>query len=351
MSATRFSRPAGRGPRDGHAVRIPPNFFGIAFGLTGLGAAWEAARKIVTVPAAVPDTIDIVAAAVWAALLAWYVAGGLRQVLADLRDPVQSPFVSLAAIVPMLLSASLSAVAFTAGRALVVVFLAVTIVYGGWLTGQWIAESLSQERAHPGYFLPTVAGGLLGAYAATTVNLHALAEVSFGIGILSWFLLGSTLLFRLFFSTMLPPALVPTLAIEIAPPAVAGFAYFALTGGTINTLSWAFAGYAVLMALAQLRFIPLYLRLRFSSTFWSFAFSYAAVAIDALLWIAYARPARAAGYAIAVLTLITVLVGAIAARTIVALARGQFLPAPPPPGAVPQRHEHTELGDTTYPAL
>src|SRR3977135_1197891 len=55
--------------------------------------------------------------------------------------------------------------------------------------------------------------------------------MSFGIGIICWLLLGSILLNRLFFRPSLPAALVPTLAIEAAPPAVAGGAYYAITSG------------------------------------------------------------------------------------------------------------------------
>lgn len=68
------------------------------------------------------------------------------------------------------------------------------------------------------------------------------------------------------------------LAIEVAPPAVAGDAYFGLTGGRIDTLAYLLAGYTVLMVLVQLRLLPLYLRLPFTPVFWSFTFSYAAVA-------------------------------------------------------------------------
>jgi tellurite resistance protein len=80
------------------------------------------------------------------------------------------------------------------------------------------------------------------------------------------------------------------------------------------------------MVLVQLRFVPLYARLRFSSGFWAFTFPYAAVAADALLWITIARPPGATGYAIAVITLITIFIAAIAARTVVAAVRGQLLP-------------------------
>jgi tellurite resistance protein len=194
------------------------------------------------VPRAVPGAIDAVAAGVWLALVLGYGAQGPRQLLADLRDPVLAPFVPVAPITAMILSASLASYAPGAGRVLVIVFLSVTIAAGGWLTGQWIAGDLDIDRVHPGYFLPTVAGGPIGAFAAAQVGLHAIAEASFGIGILCWLLLGSIVLNRLFFRRWLPDALVPTLAIELAPPAVAGLAYFALTGGATNLPAARWAG-------------------------------------------------------------------------------------------------------------
>jgi len=71
---------------------------------------------------------------------------------------------------------------------------------------------------HPGYFLPTAAGGLIGASAAAQVHLHALAEASFGIGAICWLLFASTILNRLFTRPALPNALVPTMAIELGIP-------------------------------------------------------------------------------------------------------------------------------------
>jgi len=252
--------------------------------------------------------------------------------LADLRDQVLSPFPSLAAITPMLLGGALATAAFTAGRILVIIFLAITIVLGGWVTGQWIAGDMTADALHPGYYLPTAAGGLVGGTAAAHVHLHALAEASFGIGVVSWLLLSPMMLNRLAVRPMLPPPLIPTLAIEFAPPAVAGVAYFALTGRTSNFAA-ALGGYTVLMAIAQLRFVPLYARLRFSLGFWSFTFPYAAGATDALLWMSATKPKGAAAYAVVVIALITALIAGIAARTVVAAARGQLLaPAGRPKG-------------------
>lgn len=322
---------------DGHAEpgtflgrRIPPNLFAIPFGIAGLADVWAAARPILHNSAAVYNSLYIAAAALWAIILAAYGAQGVRRVRADARDPVMGPFVSLAVITPTLVSGALAAYAFDAARVLVSVFIALTVVFAGWLTGQWIAAPLDLDAAHPGYFLPAAAGGLIAAFAAVQVHLHLLAEVLFGMGVISWVLLGSLLLVRLFFRPMFPAPVVPTLAIEIAPPVVAGIAYFALTDGKTDIFAAGLAGYAVLMGLVQVRLAPLYLKLHLSPSTWAFTFTYAAAANDALFWIQARNPSGATAYAAITAGLITVFIGVIAVLSVVALVRGRFLPKPVP---------------------
>jgi tellurite resistance protein len=306
--------------------------FSIALGLAGLGQAWNVARMALGAPSVVPDAIYALAAAVWLILVTWYATQGWRQILADLRDPVQGAFIPAAAITGMILGAALATALspigafYMAGRALTVGFFAVTIVIGGWLIGQWLSGGLDPDCIHPGYLLPTVAGGLVGATAAADVHLRALAEASFGIGMGCWLLLGSALWARLLLRPALPAPLRPTLAIELAPPAVAGASWFALNGGAIDFTARALGGFYAVMVLAQLRFLPLYARLRFSPGFWAFAFAYAAAASYALLWITLSKPRAATGYAAAIVTLITVFIAALAARTVIAAIRGQLLP-------------------------
>ena len=61
-------------------MRIPPNFFGIAFGLTGLSAAWHTARATLGVPACRPAAIATLAAAIWLVLLCAYLAQGRARI-------------------------------------------------------------------------------------------------------------------------------------------------------------------------------------------------------------------------------------------------------------------------------
>ncbi|GAA1552612.1 hypothetical protein GCM10009827_086660 [Dactylosporangium maewongense] len=310
-------------------VGITPNLFGIAYGLTGLAGCWGYAAVLGFAPALVSDILCILAAAVWLTLLVGYVtqvsrrAGGWG---AELTDPVLGPFISLIPIVGMLLSIGLMRHDRGAGQWLFGVFAIVTVVLAGWMTGQWIAGGLDMDKLHPGYVLPTVAGGLIATIGAALAGWPGLARVFFGLGLVSWLVIESMILARLYFRGPLPPQLQPTLAILAAPPALAGLAYLAITHGKVDAVAFGLAGYTLLAALVQLRLIGMYRHLRFSSGFWAYAFPYAAVATFGLHWIAYGHPPGARIWAWVVILAITALVAALAAETTAALARHRFLP-------------------------
>jgi tellurite resistance protein len=319
---------------------IPANLFGIGFGLAGLAGCWQVATATAGGPAWVAAAIAIGAALCWLLVGTAWLAQLLRHgstLAGELQDPLLGPFVSVIPIVGMLLALQLYPSAPAAGRIGFGVFAAVTLLLGGWLTGQWITSRLDLDALHPGYVLPTVTGGLLAAEGAATVGWHGLADGLFGIGVICWILLGSVILGRLLLRPPLPARLSPMLAIQIAPPAVAGSAYAVLSGGRYGAVAWALAGYAVLMALVQVRLIPLYRRAPFGVGYWSFTFSYAAPATLALRWISHEHPAGGPVWTWVVLALITGFIAAIAARTAVALVRGQFLPAAPDAAALTGR--------------
>jgi tellurite resistance protein len=128
---------------------------------------------------------------------------------------------------------------------------------------------------------------------------------------------------------------MPTRAIQVAPAAVATLAYLAIHGERIDAVVAGLAGYGVLMVIAQLRLLPAFLALDFGLSFWSFTFSWAAVASVGLHWLAIEQPAGWKALSFLLLAAITALVGAIAARTVVAAAQRRLLP--PAPAPVPVR--------------
>ncbi|MCM4085094.1 SLAC1 family transporter [Paractinoplanes hotanensis] len=307
---------------------MTPNVFGTSFGVCGLAQAWSTAHAVSGVPRWPADTLWIAAAGIWLATLIWYATNVLRagRLRADVNDPVFAPFTALIVIVPMLLGIALGGHARAAGEIVFLTALVLTVAAGSWFSGQWIIADLQLAQWHPGYLLPTVAGGLIAAGGSAAFGYDTLAMVMFGYGAISWLVLGSIILVRLFTAPALPMALRPTIAIEMAPPVVAGNAWFLLNGGHIDAVAAGLAGYAALMALIQLRLIPVYRQVPFGPGWWAYSFSYAAAFTLAVNWLgAEQTPGRTAWITV-LLAVLTLAVTALGIRTVQHLANASYLP-------------------------
>lgn len=314
--------------------RLTPNLFGICFGIAGLAEAWAAATPL-GVPARVPDVLWAVTAVCWAVTVIAYIHDTIRsgRLHSELSDPIFGPFIALVPIVLMLLGVALADYARPAGLVVFAVGLVATVVLGGWLTGQWILADMTLPQWHPGYFLPTVAGGLLASSCSSTLGFNILARMMFGYGVICWLLLGSILLLRLLTQPVLANPLLPTMAIEMAPPVVAGVAWFGINGDRPDGVALLLAGYAVLMGLVQLRLLPAYRTVPFGPGWWSFSFSYAAVFVDTVFWLRAEHVSHARSWAELLLAVVSAGILVLALRTCAALKRGTFLPRPALPMA------------------
>ncbi len=313
-------------------ARLTPNLFASAFGLGGLAECWTVAHNQGAVPGWPADGLWLTCALVWLVTLVAYLrylaaSGRLRT---DLQDPTFGPFVPLASIVPMLLGSALATHARTAGSVVFVAGAVATVLLGGWLSGQWILAENTLDHWHPGYFLPTVAGGFLASAGFAQIGHHDLAVFMFGYAAVCWIALGSIILLRLFTRPRLPAPLLPTMAIEVAPPVVAGAAWFAVNGGRADAVALGLAGYALLMVLVQVRLSPAYWSLAFGPGWWAFCFSYCAAFTVAIRWLAVGHAADAQAWARVLLAVITAGVAALAGRTAFALVRRTYLTRPVP---------------------
>jgi tellurite resistance protein len=315
--------------------RIPLNIFGMGFGIAGLATAWRIAVDQHLAPHEVSDILIGLAAVAWLVSVLLY----LRYVLttrsalnSDLRDMTVGPFASLALITPILLAADgIAPYSRSAAAAIIDVFIVGVVLLGGWFTGTWLQGGTELDRLHPGYFLPTVAGGLVASAGAAEVGQERLAEFMLGFGILCWVIVGSMILGRLIFRPALPDALAPTMAIEVAPAAVASLAYFFAHGPHITPFVTGLAGYGLLMVVAQVPLMSRYVRLKFSLATWAFTFSWAAVASTLLFWIDAEHVSGGKTLSYLDLAAISLLVTAIAVRTAVAISQGRLLPPQAPP--------------------
>ncbi|GAA4669815.1 hypothetical protein [Amycolatopsis dongchuanensis] len=313
-SVTAGSRPA----------RLPLNTLAIGFGLAGLAEAWTEATSALTLPRVVPQAFWALAATAWVSLLTAHLVRGARSgegLASQLRHPAQGPIAALAPVTAMLLAADLFTWSPIGGRVLFLLALATAAILAAWLFASWFEGRLELESLHPGYLLPTVAPGLVGADVAHVVGYHGLAWSLFGVGAFFAVVLTAIVVLRLTFRSALPDALIPTTAILLAPPAVAGIAWFSLHGHVADPVAQAIGGVGVLLVLVQAAMVPRYRRLRFTVGFWSFTFPLAAAVALAEEWLDVVRPAGWVPITGVLLALVTVFIGAIAARSVWAVAR------------------------------
>lgn len=319
--------------------RLTPNLFGVGFGVAGVAQAWAAAQATVNAPSWPSSCLWILAALIWLVTLVSYVRNAASQgrLRTEPADPVLGPFTALSTIVLMLLGAALAPHARTAGEVVYAVGLVLTVLLGSWLTSWWIRTDMRLAQWHPGFFLPTAAGGLIAANGSAVLGWRTLSHVMLGYGLVCWLVLGSIILARLFTQPMLPPPLLPTIAIEVAPPVVAGNAWFAINGGRLDLGAELLAGYAALMILVQIGLASTYRRAPFGIGYWAFSFSYAAVFTCGIHWLDVEHVHGQKGLTYLLLGIATLALAALAARTLVALRRGTFLARLPAPDAAPAR--------------
>ncbi|GAA1528313.1 hypothetical protein [Kribbella lupini] len=276
------SEPAQRsalGPDGARPERLPLSTFAIGFGLAGLAEVWTNASPALGLPRVVPQAFWAVAAVAWCWLIVAHAVRGARSevpLAQQLHHPAQGSLASLAPVTAMLLAGDLSTYSLGAGRVMFLLALLVSTVFAAWRLASWFEGRLEFESMHPGYLLPTVAPGLVGASVAAGVGFHGLAWALFGVGTFFTVIMTAILVLRLAFHAALADPLLPTTAILLAPPAVAGIAWFALNGGVVDPVAEATAGVGVLLLLVQVVMVPRYRRLRFSLGFWSFTFPFAA---------------------------------------------------------------------------
>jgi tellurite resistance protein len=304
--------------------KLALNTFGIAFGTAGLAGTWTAAGADLHAPAAIGEVLWVAAALLWIGTIVRYVrrAGGVRGIRDDLRHPVFGPFAALVPAVASLLSAHLATWLPTAGAVGVWVAAAVSTAFGAWFVASLVTVPREAGTLHGGYLLPTVAASLLTAQSFAVIGEHTLAAGFFAAGILFWVLIGAVLISRLTTGPALPAPLFPTVAILSAPPAVAGNAWWTITGGAPSTVQVALVGTMVAFLLPHLFLVRRYLRTGFAVGFWAMTFTAAASATYGVRVLS-AGDLGTTGVVLAwvVVALATGLVGVIAIRSVGLLRR------------------------------
>ena len=302
--------------------RIPLNTLAIPFGLVGYAGTWSSVGVAFHWNGWIAEAFWIIATCALVCTVALHAIRGHRAseaLASQLTHPAQGPLAAIVPISVVLLGAHLHLWAPLAGTGLVYGGAVTAAVFAAWLVARWITRPLPIGAIHGGYFLPTVAGGFVVAQALAVVGSFAVATASFAVGVLFWVVIFTIVLARLAFSAPLPDPLVPTLAILVAPPAVAGMAWLAMNGQIIDGVSTALLGATMFMLLIQIALIPTYRRLHFTLGFWSFTFAIASVCSQAIILSGISRYPGWQTVIVVALAGISALIVAIACRSIGAM--------------------------------
>ena len=321
--------------------RIPASMFGIVLGLAGLSNVWRAAHVTWHLPGFVGEGLFFIACVAWIAIASLYSLKWVQApeaARAEAEHPVQCCFIGLAGVSTLLIAQG--ALAFS--RTLATVFFAIggaiTVILALWRTGRLWRGDRSPASTTPVLYLPTVAGGFVSGTVAAALGWHDWGQMLFGAGFFSWLAIESVLLHRLYTGTPLPPALRPTLGIQLAPPAVGVVSYLSVGSGAPDLVAHAMIGYAGLQAMLLLRMGRWITEQPFSASYWAFTFGATALAAAVIRLSPLDHAGAIAVIAPPIFVLANLLVLLVAASTVRLIARHQFLPAAAPitPCAAPR---------------
>ncbi len=324
--------------RHGHQLRnVPPTLFSSIIGAGGLGLAWQQAGLYAgsvglsgAAMTVVADGLLITAALAFVAFFALYALKLIIHrdaVLEDALHPAQANFLAAIPIGAMIVTQGLAVHGPTLAGHLWLTAALGQILVSLYTVIRWISQDQDVQQLNPSWFIP-VAGNLVAPAGAVMAGIPELGWFFFSVGVTFWLVLFAITFYRILFHDPLPIASCPTLAILIAPPALAFVAYTALKDGLINDVSRIFLYVAAFLAAVVLGMAHRFWRLPFSLSWWAYTFPLATLTSAFFIF------ARATGFgivpwiAVASLTLATLVVGLTAGLTVrAALAGTLFEPA------------------------
>lgn len=266
-------------------LNLPAGYFGMVLGTIGMGFAWRYASTIWPVTRWPGECLVALAVGIWFLLTVAFITRAIRfphSVLAEMRHPVMSSFVSLFPATTMLVAIGFVPWLRPVSLGLFSVGVVVQLSYSAWQSaGLWRGKH-PEEATTPGLYLPTVANNFISAMACGALGFNDAGLVFLGAGIFSWLSLEPVILQRLRSAGELPSALRTSLGIQLAPALVACSAWFSVNGGEADTLAKMLFGYGLLQLLFMLRLMPWYLYQPFNASFWSFSFGVSALATTGL---------------------------------------------------------------------
>jgi len=245
--------------------------------------------------------------------------------LAELRHPVQAFFIALVPVATLIAAVALAPHLPGVAEAMFWAGVAGQVGFSAWAVGGLWQGGREAEATTPVLYMPTVGGGFVSAIACGTFSYAQAGLLFFGAGFFSMVVMESVVLHRLM-THRLPVSLRATLGIHLAPPAVAAVAYLAVTDGPPDRMAQMLFGYALLQALVILRLAPWLREQAFGPAAWAYTFGVSALPLAALRFVERGQAGPIAALALPLFVGANLIIGWIAARTLLLALRSELLP-------------------------
>ena len=310
---------------------FPVSFFGMIMGLLGTTIAWQKAEalfpELVLGSFNVSDGLAVLARLLFVLVLLAY---GYKWVFhADLarkeaQHPIMLNFVPTVSISLLLLAACGHQIAPEPTRIIWMIGAALQLMLTLYVLSSWIQrQDIELVHMSPAWFIPIV-GNLIVPIAGVPFGFIESSWLFFAIGLMFWIVLFAIVLYRIIFHHPLPEKLMPTLAILIAPPAVAMLDWMLLNGGILDAVARVlyylgfFIGLLLLTQAKRLTKIP------FGLSWWAWSFPIAALTIATLTMANHITNGFFMNLSLVLLALLSLIVLGLLKRTFSAIRQGKI---------------------------
>lgn len=302
---------------------LPLPLLASVMGIAGLGLAWRKLESLHGWPMLASQLLGWLGLVMLLVFLLAY-AGKYRRnpqaVRNELGHPLRINFLPALSISLVLLGALLQAEWALAGALLWQLGAALQLFFSIVIINRWFGGEQPVVAINPAWFIPPV-GLIVVPLAAVPAGWQEVAWLFFAAGLVFWLILCAIVLQRLITGPALEPSLMPTLAILLAPPAV-GSVSALLLAGEPSVLVRLLYGSSVLIALLLLARAPSFTRLPFYPSWWAWSFPSAAF-VAATLHYMEALGAQCLWLQVLLVAAVSLLIGLIFLRTLLALLRNE----------------------------
>jgi tellurite resistance protein len=313
----------------GYLSYLPVGLFGAVMGLTGLSAAWRLAHFRYGVPQWIGDILGVISIGVFLAVSIAYAVKCLtakESVMAEFRHPIAGNMFGTIFVSMLLLPIVVAPLNIPIARALWLIG-ALGIVGFAWLMAtRWLRIPQNRSDVTPAWIIPVI--GILDIPLAVPAlglgSLHGVMVFGLAVGLVFATPLFTLIFQRQLFEPPMPDALKPSLLILAAPAAV-GFSSYVATAGQQDLFAeslYVVTLFLLAILLGHLRHLPACCPFRLS--WWAVSFPLAASAIAGLRFASSHSGWAANGTALALLALVTLVIGWLFVRTLSGIAHGEL---------------------------